>query len=124
MLLGFAAGEAAIIGREAEGGGERPRSPARRHGVCAKDADRPPSSRKHDMRRAYSVLALCLAAGGCTSLRDEAVPGCPYCGDPVTRVGADGRAEVVPRWRVASWEEPAPPVPAADVEHSAAADEP
>jgi len=60
------------------------------------------------MSRAYSLLALCLAASGCTSLRDQAVPGCPYCGDPVTRVGADGRTEVVPRWHVASWGDPAP----------------
>jgi len=73
------------------------------------------------MRRAYSVLALCLASAGCTSLRDEAVPGCPYCGDPVTRVGADGRAEVVPRWRVASWAEPAPENSPADGAHAAAA---
>jgi hypothetical protein len=75
------------------------------------------------MRRAYSVLAICLAAGGCTSLRDDAVPGCPYCGDPVTRVGADGRAEVVPRWRVASWDDPVPvEAPAQDAHASAAGD--
>ena len=74
------------------------------------------------MRRAYSLLALCLAAAGCTSLRDEAVPGCPYCGDPVTRVGADGRTEVVPRWRVASWGDAAPPAPSVAGSHAAAAE--
>jgi hypothetical protein len=63
------------------------------------------------MRRTYSFLALCLAAAGCSSPRDEAVPGCPYCGDPVMRVGADGRNEVVPRWRVAPWGTPAPVPP-------------
>jgi hypothetical protein len=63
------------------------------------------------MRRAFSLLALCLAAAGCTSLADQAVPGCPACGDPVTRVGADGRNEVVPRWRVAAWDVQPPAQP-------------
>jgi hypothetical protein len=46
------------------------------------------------------VLALA-AAGGCHGLREDAVPGCPYCGDPVTRHAGHGQREVVARWRVA-----------------------
>ena len=41
-----------------------------------------------------------LASAACPSLRDAAVPGCPYCGDPVTMDGPDGRAHVVPRMRL------------------------
>jgi hypothetical protein len=60
-----------------------------------------------------SLLA-CLAAplAACAAPREPAVPACPYCGDPVTRVGADGRAEVVPRVRIASWAPAAAAAPA------------
>lgn len=55
------------------------------------------------MRRSALLVPLALLlAAGCSSLRDQAVPGCPYCGDPVTKIGADGRAVVVPRWHLAS----------------------
>ena len=67
------------------------------------------------MRLAWtlSLFASLGILAGCSSLRDEAVPGCPHCGDPLMRVGADGRAEVVPRWRLASWGTPAPRAAAA-----------
>ena len=65
---------------------------------------------RRSMSRFRSMLLLtALAPGACSSLRDQAVPGCPYCGDPVTRVGADGRAEVVPRLRIAAWASAAAP---------------
>jgi len=61
-------------------------------------------------------LIACLAAplAACAAPREPAVPACPYCGEPVTRIGADGRGEVVPRVRLASWTPataglPAPP---------------
>jgi hypothetical protein len=53
--------------------------------------------------RLLSIVVVALAASGCSSLHRWAVPGCPHCGDPVTHVGPDGRAEVVPRWRLAAW---------------------
>jgi hypothetical protein len=50
------------------------------------------------------VLALFAASlAACAAPRGDAVAPCPHCGDPVTRVGADGRAEVVPRLRIGSW---------------------
>lgn len=53
--------------------------------------------------RLLPIALVALLASGCTSLHKWAVPNCPHCGDPVTRVGPDGRAEVVPRWRLVSW---------------------
>jgi hypothetical protein len=56
------------------------------------------------MRRTRSALVLLLAAlSACTSVRDHAVPACPYCGDPVTHERPDGSAEVTPRLRLATW---------------------
>ncbi len=64
------------------------------------------------MRLAW-IVAVVLVSPGCSSLRDQAVPGCPHCGDPETRTGPDGRVEVVPRLRlVSSSEFPAPPAAA------------
>jgi hypothetical protein len=56
------------------------------------------------MRRLRLASLICLAAlSACASVRDQAVPGCPFCGDPVTRKRPDGSVEVVPRWRIATW---------------------
>jgi hypothetical protein len=60
------------------------------------------------MRRLRSALVLPLAAlAACSSVRDHAVPACPYCGDPETHERPDGTAEVTPRWRLATWTRPA-----------------
>jgi hypothetical protein len=61
------------------------------------------------MRRLQIVHVLVFAcAASCSSVRDQAVPACPYCGDPVTHRRPDGAAEPVPRWRLATWTPPAP----------------
>lgn len=66
------------------------------------------------MRLAW-IVAAALTLTGCSSLRDQAVPGCPHCGDPETRIGPDGRTEVVPRLRLVSWGE-FPATPAATMQ--------
>jgi hypothetical protein len=69
------------------------------------------------------IVAASLALPGCSSLRDQAVPGCPHCGDPETRTGPDGRGEVVPRLRlVSSSALPAGPAAAAPDAGAHAAD--
>jgi len=61
------------------------------------------------MRRLRIACLLSVAAlSACSGVRSQAVPACPYCGDPVTHERPDGSAEVVPRWRLASWTTPTP----------------
>lgn len=45
------------------------------------------------------ALGSLVSHGGCGSLGREGVPGCSVCGDPVTRIDAAGRVEVLERWR-------------------------
>ena len=60
------------------------------------------------MRLPRIAVILCICAlSACSGIRGQAVPGCPYCGDPVTHDGPDGHAEVVQRWRLATWTPPA-----------------
>jgi hypothetical protein len=70
-----------------------------------------PASRKLNMPRAILVAVASLCAAGCSSLRDQAVPACPYCGSPVTVLDENGVWQIVPRMRLASWT----PAPAAGV---------
>jgi len=61
------------------------------------------------MRRLRIACVISVAAlSACASVRDQAVPSCPYCGDPVTRERPDGSSEVVPRMRLATWTTAAP----------------
>jgi hypothetical protein len=60
-------------------------------------------------RRRLVFAVLLVGATGCSSLRDQAVHACRNCGDPVTRMGADGRWEVVPRMRLVTWTPTATP---------------
>ena len=55
------------------------------------------------VRRALAVALVAASLAACAAPRADAVASCPHCGDPFTRVGADGRAEVVPRLRIGSW---------------------
>ena len=52
--------------------------------------------------RGLALVALAAGATACHSLRDDAVPPCPFCGDPSMVRLADGHEIVVPRWRIAS----------------------
>jgi hypothetical protein len=58
--------------------------------------------------RTARLLLVAVALTACSSVRDDAVPACPYCGDPVTHERADGTAEPVPRWRLSAWTPPTP----------------
>lgn len=59
-----------------------------------------------------AILAILLVAlAACAAPRGDTVRSCPHCGDPLTRVGADGRAEVVTRLRIGSWSPSNAPAP-------------
>ncbi len=47
------------------------------------------------------LIGCCGIASACASVRGQAVAGCPYCGDPVTRADPHGHAEPVTRWVLA-----------------------
>lgn len=54
------------------------------------------------------LVLLAAALSACGSVRDEPVPGCPHCGDPVTWTDADGESHVVTRMRLAESSVAAP----------------
>lgn len=64
------------------------------------DIDERPAARVSIWIVTILLLAAALTGCGSVRVRDDAVPGCPRCGDPVTRTDPAGRAEVVARLRI------------------------
>jgi hypothetical protein len=57
----------------------------------------------------FAILALAALAAGCAAPPSRDEPhACPNCGDPLMRLGPDGKTQIVERWRLSSWTPGAP----------------